>query len=751
MKTIVTLVALVSLAAAAGTLRAEEPETPTLEIPFIAVEPMIDDFLAMELPAHLEGKMARVSGFIQRTPDDGAPSSEPTEVFVAYDRKHLYTIFVAHDSEPERIRANMSPRGAIFKDDSVNIMIDTFDDQRRAYFFVSTPRGLQADGQFTEANGFDSSFEAVWDSEGRVTDRGFVVKIKIPFISLRFPDKQEQTWRVIFNRVISRYNEDSFWPRYTLAIEGRLNQTALMTGIRDISQGRNIQLIPFGFFRGFRIEENGPGGATVDDDNEESIGLDAKAVIKDAMVLDLTLNPDFSQVESDQPQVTVNERFEVFFPELRPFFLENQDIFATPTNLLFTRRIVDPSVGAKLTGKRGRYGFGVLLTDDQEPGEDPQAPPELVDKRAWIGAFRLSRDVSTQSTIGVMLTDRELANGYNRVGAADARIKLNSNWVTRMQAAFSSTREQDGAKLGGSSYNVAFDRSGTHLNMHNHFLYTSEEFDTQLGFLGGRQRPGTINVHNRTVYNFRPGTQIASWGPALFLGRISDTDNNRLDWRIEPEIEWDWVRGRQVELSFTHFEERLRPEDFDALTEPKNFPQSRWALDFETHSYARGEFGIELGVGTRVNFVPPEGNEPELADFRSARAELLLRPIPPLRLDFVYTHLELDNEDGAGRIFTNTLGRVRANWQFTRELSLRVITDYERIDPVAGETSLTKDDRIVTDVLVKYLWNPWWALFVGYNSATRDFQEDDEISGLPQDFSSDGQQVFVKFSYLFQL
>ena len=574
-----------------------------LDIPFIDVEPRLEDFADMTVPVHLQGKLAKVSGFIQREPNDGTPSTFPTEVYVAYDKKHLYAIFLAFEDEPDKIRANLAPRDNVFDDDSVNIMIDTFNDQRNAYFFLSTPLGIQSEGRFIEGRGFDGSFDAVWDAEGRLTDRGFIVRIKIPFSSIRFPKTNEQTWRVIFNRMIQRFSEDTFWPHYSRAIEGRLNQTAIMTGIRDISPGRNMQFAPFGFFRDFRIENDSVNGKEIDDDNEESIGLDAKMVLNDALVLDLTANPDFSQVESDEPQVTVNERFEVFFPERRPFFRENADVFETPTNLFFSRRIVDPGAGVKLTGKQGRQTIGLVVADDEAPGKQAAIDDPLHGESAMNGVFRLSRDISDQSKIGILLTDRELDDGYNRVGAVDGRIKLNDNWVAQFQFAAAGTRvlEEDEAggfsydDLDGVSYNAILNRTGTHLEAHSHYLYTSPGFRTQLGYLGRQQRPDSQDFHNSVAYRFRPAeSKLTQWGPGLFFQRVLDSSGEGLDWSITPEFDWHWVGGTEIEIGYNHLEEQLRPDEFDGITEPTDYSQNRWKVAFETKRFLKVGFGATL-------------------------------------------------------------------------------------------------------------------------------------------------------------
>ena len=311
--------------------------------------------------------MLKVTGFIAREPADGAQPTQDTDVYLAYDDHNLYAVFICWDKEPDKIRARMTRREDIFSDDSAEIMIDTFNDARRGYAFAANPLGIQWDALWTEGpsardspldySGFDQSFDTVWNSEGRLTGQGYMLLMTIPFKSLRFPNTDPQQWRIILNRSIPRTNENLFWPRISNRIQGRFNQAAIATGL-EMSRVRNIQLIPYGLLRGFRdIDQRDPANPFFESRTlQPEVGLDAKFILHDSFVLDATVNPDFSQVESDQPQITVNQRFEVFFPEKRPFFLENSNYFTTPIDLVFTRRIAHPEFGLRLTGKSGTVG-----------------------------------------------------------------------------------------------------------------------------------------------------------------------------------------------------------------------------------------------------------------------------------------------------------------------------------------------------------------------------------------------------------
>ncbi len=422
---------------------------PTLEIPRVQAAPALVDFREMRPGPAWDGRLARVSAFVQTQPSDGARPTERTDVYLGYTEESLFVIFVAFDSRPGNVRARKARREDINNDDDwVELAIDTFNDRRRAYLFDSNPLGVQWDALWTEGLGEDATFDTVYHTEGMVTDRGYVLWMAIPFKSLRFPPSAVQRWGIQFRRFMPRVPELVAWPHVSARVQGRLNQAAELEGLRDISPGRNIQLIPYGTFRSFRALDlrQASGQDFVEDALDPNVGLDAKLVFKDSFVLDATANPDFSQVESDSPQVTANQRFEVFFPEKRPFFLENTNFFQTPLTLVFTRRIADPQLGARLTGKHGPYALGVLASDDEAPGQLARSADPSFGERAAIAGIRVSRDVWSQSSLGFIYTDRELAGGHNRVGGVDGLFKFGRNWTGTAQAVASSTRSVDGSR-----------------------------------------------------------------------------------------------------------------------------------------------------------------------------------------------------------------------------------------------------------------------------------------------------------------
>ena len=732
---------------------------PTLTIPRVESPPLFEDFLDMSPHGTPKGKLAKVTGFVQNRPRDGDPVSQQTEAYLGYDDENLYVIFVCFDDRPDLIRARMTPRESYRGDDKVDVFLDTFHDERRAYVFSANPLGVQMEGRWNEGaqrrNNFDRSFDTLWYSKAKLTDRGYVVGMSIPFKSLRFAARSTQEWGIVLVRWIPRNNESSFWPRVTSRIDGRINQGATLVGLENISPGRNIQVIPFGFFRSFRgldtRDDSFPRFVT--DNAEPDVGLDAKFVLSNSFALDVAVNPDFSQVESDNPQITLNRRFEVFFPERRPFFLENNDFFETPINLFFSRRIVDPQFGLRLTGKKGPYAIGALVTDDQSPGRAVLPGDPLHNTRAKFGVVRVNRDIFGGSTVGFLFTDRELQGSHNRVGGVDTRLKLNPNWNLTMQAVTTSTQDLDGFTEDGPAYAVELERSGRQFN------YDFEYEDIGVGF---KSAPGFVrrrdirSMEHRVRYRFRPeGKYLISWGPSINTDNLWDHSGTRLDWRVRPNLSFEFIRQTNFGLWGSSGRERLRPEDFDALTENRDFTRQRKGVFFRSQYIPQVNVGGWYSFGTQINFVPRKGEEPVPAKVMQGKLEITLRPTSRLRNDNTYILSRLKRIQGGESIFTNHIIRSRWNWQFNREFSLRVILQYDTVLVNSALTSLKTGKNFNADCLFTYLVNPWTALFIGYNGNMQYFSlltspTANEIERTPG-FTHDARQFFVKFSYLLPL
>jgi Domain of unknown function (DUF5916)/Carbohydrate family 9 binding domain-like len=804
---------------------------PALTIPRLTRAPALEDFLSMKPVGEIALQMAKVTGFVQRNPHDGEKVSEETAAYLGYDQKNLYVVFVCFD-DPKKVRARMSRREDISDDDEVAVMFDTFHDRRRAYEFQTTPLGVQWDAIYTEAardetgGNWDTAWDTVWDSRGKVTSRGYVVWMAIPFKSLRFPATKQQEWGIILYRGIVRKNEDAFWPQISSRMEGRLGQAATMYGVEGISPARRIELMPYGILRGFRsLDTADPYNPYFQSaDAQGQFGMDAKFVIQNHFVLDLTANPDFSQVESEDPQITVNQRFEVYFPEKRPFFLENADYFRTPFDLFFTRNIQDPSAGIRLTGKEGAYSVGLLTSDDRAPGlavpsycpaTSPICSDSLYGDRSYFTIARVSRDIFRQSSVGAIYTDWECptTGEFNRVGGVDTRLKFNANWTLDGQGVvsssnllglnaylsptgnlettceynlfpFSSGNDSKGNTTNGNYYAGPADkldlkRDGLHFSYEGIYDDISPGFVTVPGFVN---RVDIRELYQTVDYRFRPKKGwIVDWGPSLNQRYVFDHEGNRLDTYYDPYLA---IQGRGQTfiylLPYQELRERLRPQDFffiglPGITQNQDYHEHLSGASFLTQYFPKVTIGASYYWGDGANFVPTATALPQslLSRQDTASATLSFRPMKPLKIENTYLFERLratENEYllalsqapagasfGKG-IFNNHIVRSKWNWQFTPQLSLRVILQYNSVlantptNAFYPYTYLSTDKEFNADVLLTYLVHPGTAIYVGYNS---DLQNLDVVPGVglfntTKGYINDSRQFFVKVSYQFR-
>jgi uncharacterized protein DUF5916 len=774
--TVLLLLAAARVAAQAPTPPpANAAKIPFSTIPRVQRAPKLEDFLENR-PREME---LSVSDFRQNLPGDGTPATESTTAYLSYDDKNLYVVIICRD-EPGQVRAHLAKREATDQDDGVGVLLDTFRDFHRAYYFFSNPLGVQTDAIYTEGQGYDFSFDTLWDSAGHVLNDGYVVFFSIPFKSLRFSNGPEQTWGIALYRVILRKSEYDYWPYVTQRVEGLTQQFAPVGGLERVSPGRNIQLIPYGLLASnhFLNQPNPPNPATPPsyvDKFEHRGGLDAKFVVKDALTFDVTLNPDFSQVESDDPQVTVNQRFAVFFPEKRPFFIENAGFFATPINLFFSRQIADPQFGARMTGKVGKWTLGSLIIDDRQPGLPFTSGP--YGTRAGDGVVRVAREFGNQSYIGAFASSRDFADTSNRVASLDARLKFSKNWVVDTQAVHSWTRQdtnssnfpclwfpQSSSGVGSQQGNALWvdaSYSGRHFAFSTYYNDFSPNFCTELGFVN------RVDIRQNNAsgsYFWRPEkSKVVDFGPS-----VSET----LDWNHAGILQdWSAVVGFQVDLTKQTTFTVSRGEAYE-LFEGIDFRKHSSAISATTQPYKWIAFSARYAQGIGENFFPAPGLTPFLGNTNRMNFGFTLRPSSRFRLDETLIYYRLGTRDGwtappfspGQSIFNNYLNRTKVNYQFTKELSLRLILDYNATIANSSlldlQTNLGSFDggpiaptkQFTTDVLLTYLLHPGTALYVGYNNGFNDLTLQPGlppfVTALGPANNSNSRLFFVKASYL---
>ena len=708
-----------------------------VQIPKIDRKPLLEEFLN----GNSRSDMRRIDDFRQRQPGDGKPVSRKTAAWFGYDDKNFYVVFVC-ESPAGKTRARLAKREDIFSDDVVGFFLDTYRDRQHSYEFFVNPLGIQADAIESEGQDDDFSFDTLWYSDGRLTPEGFAASITVPFKSLRFKPDALQTWGFGLGRFIPDNNESSFWPFVTQKVEGFSQQLGTMTGLENISPGRNLRITPYGAFGSSHFLDipafGDPGFKT---QNTPRAGLDVKAVIHDSLTLDIALNPDFSQVESDDPQVTVNQRYEIQFPEKRPFFLENNAYFVTPENLFFSRRIVDPEFGARLTGKLGRWNLGILAIDDRAPGLALAPTDPNLNAHAIIAIARIQREFAKQSNIGFLVTDREFGGSFNRVGALDTRLKLNANWTFTGQAIASETHNPDGTHQGGDAFNGDLRFQNREWQYDLKYIDRSEGFRADLGFIP------RVNIRQGQQYlarRFHPkNKKILSWSPGLFMTGDFDHRNVQQDWSVREQI--------NVEMPRTTFIGAGHAETFEKYNNI-NFRRNDNSGGFHTEYFKRATIDVGYSRGIRINYdvvtnlLAFRGNGDEL------QANFTLRPFSRVKLDEIYYLTRLYTfGPHPEAVFINHLARSRATYQFTKELSLRLILDYNGVLQNPALISLDRQKRITGDILLTYLLHPGTAFYIGYTDRLENlalFPGQVNRIGFPS--TTTGRQFFTKISYQFR-
>jgi hypothetical protein len=751
----------------------------SLAVPRLAAAPKLGDFEGMAPVTALAKQMLMVEKFIQRDPKDGEPCSQRTQAYLGYTGKNLYVVFLAFDSDPSLMRARMLRRELIDDDDQVGFFLDTFHDHRHAYMFFANPYGIQQDAIFTENSGPDMSFDTVWNTQSKITGQGYMVMFEIPFKSLRFSPTGDRTWGILLSRVVPRNSEHSYFPANSGKDQGWLIHEIDISGFEGISPGRNMQFMPYASLGAFRsLDDRDPAGERFTGKHlAPKEGLDSKMVIKDSLVLDTTINPDFGQIESDDPQVTVNQRFAVFFPEKRPFFQENGSYFQTPLNLVFTRRIVDPLFGARLTGKVGPWAIGSFFANDRAPGLSVISTDPLSGSDAYFSVFRLNREIGKGSSVGLIYTDREqrtapnsfctntfiCETGFNRVGGFDTHIKIDQHWQMSAQAVTSETKFFDGSHESGPAYHVFAERSSRDLEFNTLYSDISPGFNTATGFVNRTDYRQFSNFIGYTDHV--NGKHLVAQGPRLYEQTLWDHNGTRLDYLANPNYEWDFQRNSFFVVAGAIEHERLRPTDFSALAANRDYAHVNGAVAAGTQYFKWLNINAEMDWGTATNFVPAAG-PPVLARANNAQGRAVVRPIKGLTIENTYLMTRLLDLDSGRNIFNNHIIRSKWNYQFTKEFSLRLIGQYTTTLANPGLTTLQTSKQFNGDVLFTYLIHPGTAIYAGYNSDLQNLdpslqrlcggitcafgQTPDGLLRTRGSFLNDGRQIFVKISYLFR-
>lgn len=693
-----------------------------VNIPRLPQPPQIDGI--KENP--LWKKAATLDSFTQYEPKEGAAPSEKTLVYMGYAQKNLYIAVRAFDSNPQAIRSCLTKRDEVHGDDQITFYFDTFRDRKKAFTFQVNPCGVQTDGVYKEmkrrrrGGGFqkiDKSWDTYFTTDARVDEKGYFVEMAIPFKSLRFPNRKTQLWGLQIKREIPRKNEEIYWYPRSRDVNGFLVQSGTLEISGDIEKGRNVEVLPVVTGRKERSKSFNP-----------QAGLNLKYGVTSDMTLDFAYNPDFSQVEADMPQIDVNQRYDLYYPEKRPFFLEGKDIFDTPVELVYTRTIVNPQYGFKLTGKTGKYSIGVLSAYDETPPEinfsSQEDEPLAPSSRALVNVFRMKRDLFKESYVGFILTDKEaganwggLSENYNRVAGIDGHFKFNKYYRFTFQIMGSQSQKRNQKSGFIPAMNFKFNRNSRHWRLSAEYKSLPDAFEASTGFI---RRRDIQSLSTRVSYAFLPQNKyIVDIRPSFEYKRIYNFDNTLTDEEFQVGGFISGWRGTFIYGGFTSRLERYEGIDFH-----KN--SFRAHINSEPLSWLSGNISFSFGDGIYYSDNPYLGYKTSLG-FR-----LTLKPLANLRAFYKFQNNRFFKEMGGEKVYDVNILSQRINFQFSRTLSLRLITDYNDYYK-----------KLYNSILLSYVYNPGTVFYLGI--------DDNQIQDETGMYRIEGRYYFIKFSYWWRI
>jgi hypothetical protein len=754
-------------------------------------------------PPVIDGKLddsgwqtaAVLRNFYQIQPGDNIAPSRPTEVLLGYDSRFLYIAFKATD-EPDKIRSTVAKRDNIFNDDYVGFMLDTFNDQRKAFEVFFNPIGIQGDGVLTEGRGEDFSVDLLMESKGIIHDAGYTVEIAIPFKSLRFEAGKGKLWGAHFFRRIKRFeNELDSWMPFSRSIDSNLTQAGHLTGLEGVSIERSIEIIPSATLSesGRFVRSYSPPagiadvGRMVNEPIKFDPGLTAKFIPNSAMTVDLAINPDFAQVEADQIVVTANQRFPIFYPEKRPFFLEGIDVFRTPITVVHTRAIVDPDIAVKTTGKLGRNTFGLMVASDNGPGTfigserlNPANLPFL-DKNAYIAVLRLKRDVGKENTLGLLATSYNFIQKHNQLLAFDARYRLDKQTTATVQVIGSNsrnfffdpnegkTRYRTGNGLGYSAdYNV----SGRNWGWELYGEGFTRDYRADVGFV---QRTNS-NFNSAFVrYNSdkNPKKKIISYHVHNFTHLDYDWQGRLYVWETEFATELSLPRSSYLGVWWEPAYERLFEHEFGPTRKARACNPflncTFYGLDDERSTqkqhmsvyggsnyskkiqfsaqfiYRFGHLDLDFGNGSKYPRISPAalllGQRAPLDPGRGGLLQLsggvTYQPTNALRMSLNLNKQRLVRYDTGRVAYDINILTFRGTYQFSKATFARAIVDYN-----------TLNSRVRSQLLLGWTPSPGTSFYVGYND-DMNYNTPNPFTGqLTPGFRRNSRTFFIKASYL---
>lgn len=734
---------------------------PELNIPKLSADNIRIDG---ELSEYIWEKAAVAENFTEISPGDNSKPEVETEARIFYDDEYLYMGFTAYETDMKSIRASMSDRDKMYRDDWIGAFIDTYGGLKQGFEMYCNPMGIQGDLLWT-TNNEDSNFDLIYDSEAKIHNDKWTAEFRIPFKSLRFPEINEQIWRVHLIRNRPRgARQEIYWASVSRDDPNFMGQSGFIKGIKGVKRGKDIQILPYAL--GSQVSE------LQDPDNPESeyehnglhgeIGLNAKYGLSSTLTLDATLNPDFSQVEADAPQISINNPFALFFPEKRPFFLEGKQNFSTPVNVVYTRSINNPLGAIKFSGREGRTEIGFMSAyDENTPFILPLREQSYFlssKKKSLSNILRLKYDLGGENYLGLVLSDREETpdenrsfnfKGYNRNIGLDGRFNFASNYYLSFQLLGYNTKEftdttfyystlegikfddnkhtlvYDGETFSGLGAFASFNRQSRHWNFFTEYYFESPTARRDNGFISRNDYHEGFMLQE---YQFYPESKIfRRINPEFYIDYMWTADGRLVDQWTKLGLVLEFQNGITIESGYLPFNQGEYGGVFH-----KNV--NRWNIGVYADNFSKLITGGVYGDWGKyiVRFEDPSF----VGDGFNLGLYATIKPFDRLRNDVEYNYSELSRPDGGELLYAGYVISDKISYQFNKNFFLRVLLQYDMFNKY-----------LTVDPLLSYKWNPYTIFYIGSSHDINEITGQNAVSK----FVESNRQFFAKFQYLWSL
>lgn len=664
-------------------------------------------------------------------------------VYLVHTDNHLYIGFEAFDPEPEKIQAHFSDRDRLFNDDWIGVILDTYNDERRSFDFICNPFGVQCDA--IESNDFDDSWDTIWESEGQITNEGYFVEMSIPFSSLRFQNKNgQQVWG--FDAVRS-YPRDV---RHHIGTYKRdrenncyLCQSLKISGFEEAKPGKNIELAPTLSLNLSQSRIDGTSGSFQWNNKKLEPGFTGKWGITPNITLSTTVNPDFSHVEADAAMLDVNEPFALYFPEKRPFFTEGSDFFSTKINAVYTRSLRNPEWGVKLTGKEKTHTIGAYVVKDEITnlifsGSQSSSDSSMT-QSSYATVLRYKKDFGNKYTMGVLLTDRQGDNYFNRVYGFDGNLRITNKDMFSFMVGGSTTKypekvvsrfDQQGGKFSDKVIDLSYDHNSRNLDYFLSYEFYGDDFRSDQGFIPQVGYEEFLVGSDYTWINKQTNDWWTNFIFETSYGYTQNMQNELLREKYDAAFVFLGTKQMHSFIQYTYQND---------LYEGTYFHQNKLML----HSCIKPIGEMQVYVNIRLG---------DQIDYENSRLGKRMSLTPgfmynigkhfTVNYSFIYDQLNYLTDN----VFKVKISDATFQYQFNKQLFFRTIIQYRHYNynvSMYDSGQSPEEKNLFTQMLLSYKINPQTVLFIGYSD---NYDNNNQLKLIQTD-----KNLFFKVGYAFVL